>query len=169
VHAWASWPALLPGLVVVGLGVGLASPPLSSTGTAAVPAERGGMAGGAIYTARQAGFAFGIALLGGVFTAGAQHTLTGRNIGSAAAVAREVAGGQSADLLRSVPDGARQAVDEAVRAAAANGLAVLFAVAGLVGVAGAAVSFVMLRERPVTPSGAVDPVALAQPETRVVP
>jgi len=71
VHAWASWPALLPGFLVVGLGIGLATPPLSSTGTAAVPAERGGMAGGAIYTARQVGFAFGIALLGSVFTAGA--------------------------------------------------------------------------------------------------
>jgi len=71
VHAWASWPALLPGFLVVGLGIGLATPPLSSAGTAAVPAERGGMAGGAIYTARQVGFAFGIALLGSVFTAGA--------------------------------------------------------------------------------------------------
>jgi EmrB/QacA subfamily drug resistance transporter len=155
VHAWASWPALLPGFFVVGLGVGLATPPLSSTGTAAVPAERGGMAGGAIYTARQAGVAFGIALLGSVFTAGAQHTLAGRHIESAGSAARDVASARSAGLLRSVPAGSRHLVDEGVHAAAANGIAVLLAVAGLVGVTGALISFIMLRDRP-TPETAAE-------------
>jgi EmrB/QacA subfamily drug resistance transporter len=152
VHAWPSWPALLPGFFAVGLGVGLATPPLSSTGTAAVPAQRGGMAGGAIYTARQVGFAFGIALLGSVFTAGAHHTLAGRHIESAGAVAHDVASARSADVLRSAPAGSRHVVDEAVRAAAANGIAALLAVAGLAGVAAALVSFVMLRERPAKPA-----------------
>ncbi len=137
VHAWASWPALLPGFFVVGLGVGLATPPLSSTGTAAVPAQRGGMAGGAIYTARQVGFAFGIALLGSVVTAGAQRTLAGRNVASAGPVAHDIAGARSADLLRAVPAGARQLLDEAIRAAAAARLAVRRAVARRVGVVGA--------------------------------
>ncbi|GAB3966001.1 hypothetical protein GCM10029978_030140 [Actinoallomurus acanthiterrae] len=159
VHAWASWPALLPGFFVVGLGVGLATPPLSSTGTAAVPAQRGGMAGGAIYTARQAGVAFGIALLGSVFTAGAQHTLAGRHIESAGPAAHDVASARSADLLRSAPAGSRQLVDQAVHAAAANGIAALLAVAGLVGVAGALISFIMLRQRP-APETAAD----ARPE-----
>ncbi|WP_329235595.1 MFS transporter [Actinoallomurus sp. NBC_01490] len=159
VHAWASWPALLPGFFVVGLGVGLATPPLSSTGTAAVPAQRGGMAGGAIYTARQAGVAFGIALLGSVFTAGAHHTLAGRHIESAGSAAHDVAGARSADLLRSAPAGSRHLLDEAIHAAAANGIATLLAVAGLVGVAGALISFLMLRERPVP-----ETVAEARPE-----
>ncbi|KAB8187293.1 MFS transporter [Microbispora catharanthi] len=154
VHVWASWPAMLPAFFVVGLGVGLATPPLSSTGTAAVPAQRAGMAGGAVYTARQVGFAFGTALLGSVFTAGAHHTLADRHIESAGSVAHDIAGARSADLLRTVPAGARQLVDEAIHAAAANGIAVLLAVAGLLGVAGAVVSFVMLRERPVPETAA---------------
>jgi EmrB/QacA subfamily drug resistance transporter len=154
VHVWASWPAMLPAFFVVGLGVGLATPPLSSTGTAAVPAQRGGMAGGAVYTARQVGFAFGIALLGSVFTAGAHHALADRHIESAGSVAHDIAGARSADLLRTVPAGARRLVDEAVHAAAANGIAMLLAVAGLLGLAGAVVSFVMLRERPVPETAA---------------
>ena len=146
-HAWASWLALLPGFLVVGLGVGLAAPPLSSTGTAAVPAERGGMAGGAIYTARQVGFAFGIALLGSVFTAGVRQTLVGRHIDAAGPIAHDIAGARSADLLHSAAPGARDLLGEAVHASAANGMAVLLAVAGIVAVAGAVASFSMLREQ----------------------
>jgi hypothetical protein len=121
---------------------------LSSTGTAAVPAERGGMAGGAIYTARQMGFAFGIALLGSAFTAGAHQALADRNVGSAASAARDVAAARSADLLASVPAGTRPLLDEAVHAAAVHGMVVLLTVAGIVGVAGAVISFLMIRERP---------------------
>ncbi|MDN3353415.1 MFS transporter [Actinomadura sp. DC4] len=159
VRAWPSWPALLPGFFVLGLGVGLATPPMSSTGTAAVPAGRGGMAGGAVYTARQVGYAFGIALLGSVFTAGAHHTLTGRHVESSGAVAHAIAGARSADVLRSAPAGSRHVLGEAVHAAAANGIAVLLLVAGLVGVAAALSSFVLLRERPAaeTAAGAPDP------------
>jgi EmrB/QacA subfamily drug resistance transporter len=159
VHAWAAWPALLPGFFVVGLGVGLAAPPMSSTGTAAVPPERGGMAGGALYTARQAGIAFGVALLGGVFTAGARRTLADRHVGSPGSAAHDLAGARSAELLRSVPAGSRPRVEEAVHAAAADGIAALLAVAGLAGVAGALVAFVMLRERP-----APGPSAETRPE-----
>jgi hypothetical protein len=148
VRSWGSWQAMLPAFLVVGLWVGLAAPLLSSTGTAAVPAQRGGMAGGAINTARQIGFAFGIALLGSVFTAGAQHTLEGRHLESAGSVAHDVAGARSADLLRALPAGARDLLGEAIHAAAANGMTALLAVAGLVGAVGAVLSFAMLRERP---------------------
>ena len=61
VHGSASWPALVPGFLVLGVGVGIATPTLSSAAMSAVPVERGGMAAGAVNTARQLGFAFGIA------------------------------------------------------------------------------------------------------------
>lgn len=155
VHVWASWPAMLPAFFVVGLGVGLATPPLSSTGTAAVPAQRGGMAGGAIYTARQVGFAFGIALLGSVFTSGAHHTLTGRHIDAAGPVAHDIAGAGGLTLLRTTPAATHRPLEEAIHAAAANGIAVMLAAGGVVALAGATVSFVMLRKRP-TPDTAVE-------------
>jgi EmrB/QacA subfamily drug resistance transporter len=40
----SNWGALLPGLVVTGIGVGLATGPLAAAALAAVPAERGGIA-----------------------------------------------------------------------------------------------------------------------------
>jgi predicted MFS family arabinose efflux permease len=71
----SSWPALIAGFVVCGLGVGLATPTLSSTAMGAVSPDRGGMAAGAVNTARQLGFAFGIAVLGSVFESRAAHRL----------------------------------------------------------------------------------------------
>ena len=59
--------ALLPGLIVAGAGVGLATAALVSHAMAAVPQRSGGMAAGAVNTARQPGFTFGVAVLGSVF------------------------------------------------------------------------------------------------------
>ena len=63
----SSWPVLIPGLVLIGVGAGLAMASLTSTALAAVPGERAGMAGGALSAFRQLGYAFGIAVLGEVF------------------------------------------------------------------------------------------------------
>jgi EmrB/QacA subfamily drug resistance transporter len=66
----SSWWVVMPGLALVGIGAGLAMAPLSASAMAAVPAARAGMAGGAISTFRQLGYAFGIAVLGEVFRGG---------------------------------------------------------------------------------------------------
>jgi len=60
---------LVPGMVCVGLGAGLALPPLSSALLGTVPRERAGMAGGALNAARQLGLALGVAVLGGIVSA----------------------------------------------------------------------------------------------------
>ncbi|MGP3959884.1 MFS transporter [Nonomuraea sp. 3N208] len=60
----AAWTALAPGLVVTGVGVGLAVPSLSSAAMAFAPPRRAGMAAGAVNTVRQLGYALGIAVLG---------------------------------------------------------------------------------------------------------
>ncbi|MEY9849444.1 EmrB/QacA subfamily drug resistance transporter [Streptacidiphilus sp. BW17] len=67
VTASSGWTALLPGLLVTGVGVGLSTPMLMSTALAAVPPARAGMASGALSTARQLGYALGIAVLGTIF------------------------------------------------------------------------------------------------------
>ncbi len=59
--------ALIPGLILVGLGSGVVMPVLSSAVLAEVPRERSGMAGGALNTFRQLGFAFGVAIYGTLF------------------------------------------------------------------------------------------------------
>ena len=75
--AGSSANALLPGLVVAGVGVGLATPVLVSAAMAAAPPERAGMAGGAVNTVRQFGFAVGVALFGTVFQARAGQAPSG--------------------------------------------------------------------------------------------
>ncbi|MEV6065106.1 MFS transporter [Nocardia sp. NPDC052001] len=75
VHGDASWPALIPGSLLVGAGVGLATATLSSAAMSAVPWHRAGMATGALNTAQQLSFALGIAALGGLFTHRTHHIL----------------------------------------------------------------------------------------------
>jgi MFS family permease len=67
VGAGSSWLTLLPGLLVTGVGVGVCLPSLSAAAMASAPVDRGGMAAGALNTARQLGMALGIAALGTIF------------------------------------------------------------------------------------------------------
>ncbi|WP_281878738.1 MFS transporter [Nocardia sputorum] len=67
VGAESSWVALVPGFLVIGIGIGVNAPALVSTGMAAVAPEQAGTAAGAVNTARQLGLALGVAVLGTVF------------------------------------------------------------------------------------------------------
>ncbi len=58
---------LVPGLAVVGIGVGLAIPTLTAAAMSAAPPQLGGMVAGTLNTARQLGYALGVAVLGLVF------------------------------------------------------------------------------------------------------
>ncbi len=145
VHGSASWPALIPGFVVIGIGVGIVTPALGSVSMALVPVRRGGMAAGAVNTARQLGFAFGIAVLGSVFAARAQRSLSGRGVEDAARTARAVAGGQTASLLHTAPPSTRHALDTAVHASAVTGVQGAFAVAAAAGLLAGVLVLVLMR------------------------
>jgi EmrB/QacA subfamily drug resistance transporter len=64
----SDWTALLPGMIVSGIGAGLVNVPLASTAVAVVEPARAGMASGVNSTFRQVGVATGIAALGAIFT-----------------------------------------------------------------------------------------------------
>ncbi|MEU3979319.1 MFS transporter [Streptomyces sp. NPDC026672] len=145
--AWA----LLPGFFVIGVGVGFATPSLSATGMAAVPARRGGMAAGAVNTARQLGSAFGIALLGSVFTTGVRSSLADSGRPDPEALAGVVASGRARESLSAVPDASRGALRTALEAAAVHGVGRLFLVAGVVAVLASFVVLVMIRPRSTAP------------------
>ena len=147
VHSGSSWPALIGGFVVTGVGVGLTTPTLASSAMAAVSPQRGGMAAGTVNTARQLGFAFGIAVLGSVFASRAAHSLTGRGVSDASGVARALAGGQTRTVIGSVPAAQRPDVLSAVHAAFASGLDAAFGVAGLIGVLAGVLVLVLVRPR----------------------
>ena len=64
----SDWTALLPGMIVAGIGAGLVNVPLASTAVAVVEPARAGMASGVNGTFRQVGIATGIAALGAIFS-----------------------------------------------------------------------------------------------------
>jgi MFS family permease len=63
----STWTALIPGLVLAGVGVGIANPAIARIALAVVPPERAGMASGINNTFRIGGIALGVAALGAVF------------------------------------------------------------------------------------------------------
>ncbi|WP_411123070.1 MFS transporter [Streptomyces sp. x-19] len=67
VEGGSSWPALLPGLVLTGIGAGIVSPVLPAVAMSAAPEAQSGVASAAANCARQLGLALGIAVLGSVF------------------------------------------------------------------------------------------------------
>jgi predicted MFS family arabinose efflux permease len=73
----SGWSAAVPGLAVIGVGVGLSTPVLASAALAAVPAERAGMANGASNTFRQLGYALALPVFASVLGGGARDALGG--------------------------------------------------------------------------------------------
>jgi EmrB/QacA subfamily drug resistance transporter len=71
-EASSPWTVLLPGLLVMGVGIGLSNPTVTFAALGVVPATRSGMASGVSNTFRQVGIAFGIAVLGALLPAGSQ-------------------------------------------------------------------------------------------------
>jgi EmrB/QacA subfamily drug resistance transporter len=63
----SEWTALLPGLLIGGLAIGVISPALAAAMVSVLPVERSGVASGINNTFRQLGIAIGIAGLGAIF------------------------------------------------------------------------------------------------------
>jgi len=129
--AGSDWTTLVPGLVLVGIGTGLVAPGIAGAALAAVPAERAAMAGGAVNTVRQLGYALGVAVSGTVLTSRMRDTLP-RD------AAHTLAGGGAGALRGTFPE-------HALRAAFASGLDSALVTAGFVGTAAGALVLVLVR------------------------
>jgi len=127
---------VIPGLVLVGIGAGLAMASLTATAMAAVPWQQAGMAGGALSAFRQLGYALGIAVLGEVFDSGLTH-------GAGSGLSGALSGGQAQAVLARTP-----ALAPVVHRAFADGLDLAYAVAAGFGLIAAVAVFVLARPRP---------------------
>ena len=97
---------LLPGFLVLGIGMGLVFPGVTVTGFSAVPAEEAGLASGFMATAHELGAALGVAVLAAIAaTAGDITTLSGIAAGyqDGFIAAAGIAGALGAMALVSVP------------------------------------------------------------------
>ncbi|MEV6510938.1 MFS transporter [Streptomyces sp. NPDC051642] len=129
--AGSDWTTLVPGLVLVGIGTGLVAPGIAGAALAAVPAERAGMAGGAVNTVRQLGYALGVAVSGTVLTSRMRDTLPHD-------AAHTLAGGGAGALRGTFSE-------HALRAAFASGLDSALVTAGFVGTAAGALVLALVR------------------------
>lgn len=128
----AGYMGVLPGMIAMGLGMGLSMAPSTEAITSSLPRERQGVASALNDVTREFGTSLGVALLGAMFTAGYGSAITRRLVGVPADVAAEVSKGiagaldlandeASAALLRS----AREAFVEAWQQAMWAGVVVM--------------------------------------------
>ncbi|KUL30713.1 hypothetical protein ADL15_23995 [Actinoplanes awajinensis subsp. mycoplanecinus] len=126
-HASATAWTLAPGLVAIGLGIGIGGPGTNAAVLASVPKERSGMASGAMATFRQFGQALGVAALGVVFLSSISNRLQGDTADPRATAAAVASGG--APDLPALPDAGAHALGLVfLSTAVLSGLACLFTV-----------------------------------------
>ena len=164
ISAGSGWGVLIPGLVLTGIGVGLASPVLISATLAAVRPERAGMASGIVNTFRQLGYALGIAALGTVFTSRVEKTFVHSGVFAAPrAAARQASQGAAQRLIAAGSPHRHLLVEHVVRVAYASSQNSLYLISGLVALAGGAAVLAFVRpvvqpQRPTEPrERAVEP------------
>jgi len=141
----SGWLVLVPGLAVLGVGVGAANPTLASAALASVARERSGMASGAVNTARQLGFALGVAVLGSVFTARASAVLGDASAPDPAGTATALSAGQAGAVIGAAPPEQRDAVTDMIGTAYAAGLHDVFLACGAAGILGGLLVFWLVR------------------------
>jgi EmrB/QacA subfamily drug resistance transporter len=171
----AGWGVLVPGFVLLGVGIGIVGPALASTALGVVPGSRSGFASGANSTFRQVGIATGVAGLGAIF----QHELDthaaralllsgyAREIGAAVHVplSRLLEVGQTRQLTRLMSPAAHIALVQAYRVGFADALKVILMIGACVGLGGAVCAFAMVRSEDFVEAGA--PERVADRESRV--
>ncbi|WP_223770336.1 MFS transporter [Streptomyces huiliensis] len=142
--------ALVLGLAVAGVGVGLATPVLVSAATGSVPPRRMGMAAGAVNTFRQLGTSLAIAVLGAVFTHAARADLAG-SVPDPHGAASALAGGQAQRLVAAAPKDHRSAAEDLVHRAFADGLQSVFLWSAAAAVLGGLLVLALVRPTPPQP------------------
>jgi EmrB/QacA subfamily drug resistance transporter len=159
VTAGSSWTTLLPGLLVSGLGIGIANPAIAKIALGVVSPERSGMASGISNTFRIGGLATGVAGLGALFQGRISSSLTtvlGHPAQSVATtVAAEGTHGADAQML------ARAHLTRAAGAAFAGGINDLLVTGAVIVLIGALFAGLVRRKdfqapRPPVPAGPSD-------------
>jgi EmrB/QacA subfamily drug resistance transporter len=140
----SSWTVMLPGLILAGVGIGLANPAIAALAVGVVDRERSGMASGINNTFRLGGLATGVAGLGAIF----QHAIT-QHLGTHAHLGAAVASGGTRSLAGKQPADVVLAANRAFVAAMHE----ILLVGGVLVLGGALAAWVLIRGfRPATTS-----------------
>ncbi len=143
----SGWTTLLAGMIVAGVGVGVANPAIVHVALGVVPPQRSGMAGGFSNTCRIGGLATGVAafgaLLQGQVSSSLNELVAAPPEGLVGAIA---AGGSQAAAGFSTVAGRSQLV-EAAHAAYVSGLNAVLLAGAMTLLVGGIVALVLVRER----------------------
>ena len=139
--------ALLPGLILGGIGIGMVNAPLATTAVGVVEPQRAGVASGINSTARQVGIATGTAVYGAI----AAGVIDGRAPEFAQAVGGRIPQGVEGSFSDFILFGAyKQLGEQAIepgRAAFIAGLDQLLVVGSVLALVGAVLCVVLIRPR----------------------
>ena len=158
------WTALLVGLALTGIGIGMVNPPLATAAVGVVGPARAGMASGINSTFRQVGIATGIAAWGAVF----QSAVDSRADAFARAVGGRMPAGAEGSFADFISFGLyRQLGERALgpgREAFIEGLDRILIGAGVLAAVGAILCVVLIRPEDFVAHGAEAPAAAPQAE-----
>ncbi len=139
IHTDSEWTTLLAGLIVAGIGIGLANPAIGSTALGVVDPANSGMASGFNNTCRLGGVAVGVAALGAVFQHGIETKLTELAPSAPSGLTDAVASGGAHSVPPRLADAAHQAF--------IAGLNDILLVGALTLLVGAVAAFTLIRAR----------------------
>lgn len=139
--AASAWTGLLGGMIVGGIGIGLANPAIARVALGVVPPQRSGMASGISNTFRVAGLATGVALLGAIF----QQAITGTLSSSAPRAPGSLASVVASAGVRAPAIASHPALISAARSAFLMGFNDIVLVAAFVALGGSISAFALIR------------------------
>jgi len=145
ITATSSWTALIPGLLLTGIGIGIANPAIAKIGLGVVPPQRSGMASGISNTCRIAGLATGVAALGAIFQSHLASSLQAQLGRPADELAKLVASGGTRAVAHAAPG--QPGLIAASHRAFASGMNEILLVGSIVVVAGAIAGLALVRAR----------------------
>ncbi len=145
----SGWEALVPGMVVTGLGVGLFYSSITTAAVTALDPSRSSLAGGIVYMFQVAGGSIGLGLTTTVFTTASQDHLQRDAAGLSDKQVEDVDGvlagtDSAAAVLADQGKAAAERIVETVREAFAAGLTWSFRLVALLALAGLVVSILFV-------------------------
>jgi len=163
VSADSHWTALLPGMLLTGIGIGVANPTIAHIALGVVAPARSGMASGISNTFRIGGLATGIAALGAVFEQGVRTKIDALLPGSGHALAGTVVASGPRVAAAQVSGAAAQArTVHAATVAFVSGMHELLLVGAVTVAVGAVCAFVFVRSRDLVHAAAPHEAAAAE-------
>jgi EmrB/QacA subfamily drug resistance transporter len=155
----SDWTALLAGLIVGGIGIGLSNPAIGTTALAVVHPARSGMASGFSNTCRIGGVATGIAALGAIFDHQIASKITERLPSAPEGLPGVVAAAGPRGVAESAPAGARGQLVDVSRDAFVSGLDDILLVGAATLFVGAVAAALLIRDRYLHHAAAAAPAA----------